>query len=345
MKKKIIMLALCVLMISGCGKIPTLSNGDEAMVTLKGSMISANDYFAELKKNDRALEQLVTMVDKKILEEKYSNKLEEAKKEADDRVAELEQYYGDQLEELIKQQTDYNGIEDYKDALYIGYLQQLAITDYCKKQITDKQIKKYYEDEIVGDIKVSHILVTSKATEDMTDEQKAAAETEAKEKAQSIIAELNKTSKDEVAKKFAELASAQSDDAATKNNGGSFGFINKNTLSSDYAELVDAAYKLKDGEYTTKIVTTELGYHIVLRTETKEKASLEDVKDTILDDLASEYLAENSVANVKALQELRKDYDFKIVDTDMQKRYAEYIQNQINYYQQADEQNKNQTGE
>lgn len=344
MKKRIIMLALCVLLISGCGKIPTLSNGDEAMVTLKGgSMISANDYYEQLKKGDRALEQLVTMVDTKILEEKYSNKLEEARKEADDRVAELEQYYGDQLESLIQQQTDYDGIEDYKNALYIGYLQQLAITDYCKEQITEKQIKKYYEDEIVGDIKVSHILITSKATEDMTDEQKATAETEAKDKAQAIISELNKTAKDEVAAKFAELASAQSDDAATKNNGGSFGFINKDTLSSEYAELVDAAYKLKDGEYTTKVVTSELGYHVILRTETKEKASLDEVKDTILDNLAEEYLSENSVATVKALQELRKDYKLEIVDSELQKRYAEYIQDSLNYYQQADEEKKNNT--
>ena len=51
MKKKLIVLALCTLLISGCGsKIPKLSNGDEAVVTLKdGEMISANDLYNELK--------------------------------------------------------------------------------------------------------------------------------------------------------------------------------------------------------------------------------------------------------------------------------------------------------
>ena len=51
MKKKIIVLALIVLLMSGCGsKIPTLSNGDEAVVTLKnGSMISVNELYEAVK--------------------------------------------------------------------------------------------------------------------------------------------------------------------------------------------------------------------------------------------------------------------------------------------------------
>jgi len=344
MKKKIVMLALCVLMISGCGKIPKLSNGDEALVTLKGgSMVSVNDLYDEIKKSDATLDKMIEMVDKKILEEKYADKIEEAKSNVDDQVALLEQTYGDQLDSIIKQNTNYSGIEEYKTALYLNELRQFAIKDYCKDQITDKQIKKYYEDEVVSDIKLSHILITSKATDDMTDDEKKAAETEAKEKAQSIISELNKTDKKEIANKFAELANAQSDDNATKSNGGSFGYINKDTLSSEYDELVDAAYKLKDGEYSTKVITTELGYHIILRTETKEKASLDDVKDTIIEKLADDYLAKNSIANVRALQELRKEYDFEIVDSDLKSRYAAYIQEQINYYQQADEAAKNQT--
>ena len=51
MKKKIAVLALCVLLLAGCGKrIPTLSNGDEAVVTLKnGEKISSNDLYNELK--------------------------------------------------------------------------------------------------------------------------------------------------------------------------------------------------------------------------------------------------------------------------------------------------------
>ena len=80
-----------------------------------------------------------------------------------------------------------------------------------------------------------------------------------------------------------------------------------------------------------EVITTELGYHVVLRTETKEKAALEDVKEDITETLASEYLAENSVAAVKALQEIRKDYELEIVDSELKSQYAAYMQNLLNY--------------
>lgn len=339
MKKKIIVLALIVTLLSGCGgKIPTLSNGDEAVVTLKdGSMISVQELYDSVK-DDYALTALVNLVDKKILEEVYKDQLEEAEENADSTMTQLESYYGDNLLSIIQQQTGYQSLDAYRNYVYIAYLRNLAIEDYSKDQVTEKQIKKYYEDEIVGDIKVSHILITPEVTDDMTDEEKEEAEKEAKEKAEALIDELNKTDEKEIADKFAELAKEQSQDETTKDNGGSLGFINKNTLSDDYAELVDAAYKLKDGKYSTKVVTTELGYHIVLRTESKEKASLEEVKDQILEELGAEYLSKNQVAAVEALREIRKENGFEIVDSELKSQYATYIQNELAYYQQLQEQ-------
>ncbi len=339
MKKKIIVLALIVTLLSGCGgKIPTLSNGDEAVVTLKdGSMISVNELYDSVK-NDYALTALVNLVDKKILEETYKDNLEEAEENADSTMTQLESYYGDNLLSLIKQQTGYQSLEAYRNYVYISYLRNLAIQDYSEDQITEKQIEKYYEDEIVGDIKVSHILITPDVTDDMTDEEKEEAENEAKEKAEALIDELNKTDEKDIADKFAELAKEQSQDETTKDNGGSLGFINKTTLSDDYDELVDAAYKLKDGEYSSKVVTTELGYHIILRTESKEKASLDEVRDQILEELGTEYLNKNQVAAVEALREIRKENDFEIVDSELKSQYATYIQNELAYYQQLQEQ-------
>ena len=344
MKKKIVVLALIVLLMSGCGsKIPTLSNGDEAVVTLKdGSMVSVNELYNTVK-DDYALKSLVNLVDKKILEKKYKNKVEEGKKYAADNIEQLKAYYGDQLLDAIQQNTGYSSIEAYQEYIYISFLQNLAIEDYCKDQITEKEIKKYYEKEIVGDIKVSHILITADVTDDMTDEEKKNAETEAKEKIDAIIAELKKTDKKQVAEKFAELAKEQSMDESTKENGGSLGFINKDTLSSEYDELVTAAYNLKDGNYSTKVITTELGYHVVLRTETKEKASLEDVKEDITETLAADYLTEHSVASVKALQELRQSYELEIVDSELKSQYAAYMQNLLNYYTEQDNKSDTET--
>ena len=143
----------------------------------------------------------------------------------------------------------------------------------------------------------------------------------------------------DVETKFAELAKTHSEDETTKDNGGSLGFINKDTLSESYDELVKAAYKLKDGAYSTKVITTELGYHVILRLETKEKAPLDEIKDTIVEALGAKYLEENQDANVKALQELRKEYNMEITDDELQEKYASYIQNQLNYYAQSGEEN------
>lgn len=335
MKKKIIVLALCVLLISGCGsKIPTLSNGDEAVVTLKdGSMISANDLYTEMK-DDYALQTLINMIDKKILEDKYADQVSEAEEAADTYMTTLESYYGDELESIIQQQLGMT-MEAYKDYYYVSYLENLAIEDYCKDQITEKEIKKYYKNEIVGDIKVSHILITADVTDDMTDEEKEEAETEAKDKINSIIEELQKTDSDDVEDKFSELAKEYSQDESTKDSGGSLGFINKDTLSSEYDEVVSAAYDLKDGEFSTSVITTELGYHVILRVESKEKAELEDVRDSIIETLADEYLTENEVANVKGLQEVRKEYEMEIVDSELSSQYATYIQNQLSSYESS----------
>ena len=339
MKKKIILLGLCLLLVAGCGKkIPKLSNGEEAVVTLEnGEMISVDDLYEELK-SEYAEEMLVNMIDKKILEDKYKDKIDEATDSLNTTMESLEQVYGDQLAETVKQYTGYS-LDQFKRLTYLSNLKEYAIKDYAKAQITEKEIKKYYEDEIVSDIKVSHILITPKVTDAMTDEEKTAAEKEAKAKIDSIITELKNTKKTDIADKFAELAAEYSEDTARKDKGGSLGFINKDTLSSEYKELVDAAYKLNDGEYSTKIITTELGYHVIYRSETKEKASLDDVKDNILDTLSTKYISENPVASVKAMQEVRKEYGVEIVDSELQTKYAESIQNELNYYQQQANQN------
>ncbi len=341
---RIIVLALCVLMVAGCGKkIPKLSNGDEAVVTLKGSSkISANELYTELK-DDYALNALINMIDKKVLEKEYKSKMKDATKDAEKTMKELEDAYGDDLLSTIQYYTSYSTIEGYKEYLYLNYLQNLAIDDYCKKQITDKEIKDYYEKEIVGDIKVNHILITAKVKDNMTDDEKAAKEAEAKKRVEDIIKELKKTDSKKIKDKFKELAEKNSEDEATKENGGSLGYINKDTLDSSYKELVDAAYKLKDGEYSTSVITTELGYHVIFREATKEKAALKDVKDSIVESLATDYKTKNPVATVKALQEMRKKYDMEIVDSELKTQYAKYIQNQLAQAQQQQQQQQNQS--
>ena len=68
MKKKILLLGASALLLCGCGKIPTLSNGDEAIVKFNdGHMISANELYEQVK-NIYGLNPLVTLIDTHIFE-------------------------------------------------------------------------------------------------------------------------------------------------------------------------------------------------------------------------------------------------------------------------------------
>lgn len=315
-------------MISGCGsKVPKLENGSDAIVTFDdGSMISVDDLYNSMK-DSYALQTLLNLVDEKIIMDKYADKLDTVQEYVDNHLLQLQAQYGDTLESEIQKNTSYATQEDYLHGVYVTRLQQLAMEEYGKAQIKDKDIEKYYEDEIVGDIKVSHILITAKVTDDMTSEEKTAAEDEAKEQIQEIIDTLKGTKKEDLEDKFAELAKEKSEDTSTKDSGGSLGYINKGTLGTAYAELEEAAYKLKDGEYSTKVITTQLGYHVIIRLDSKEKADLETVREDIIETLASEYLSTNAqLYYVKALKELRDEYGVDIQDSDIKKLYANYIQ-------------------
>ncbi len=336
MKKKIIILSACLFVLSGCGtKIPTLKNGQEAVVTFKDGkqMISVDDLYANVK-DSYALNALIKLIDKTILEDKYPNSIADAKASIDQTINSQMTYHTNRgysfasiLEFAIR--LGFSSEEALREQVYVTFLQNLAVEDYAKSQISEKTINNYYEDKISGDIKVNHILITPAVTDKMTDEEKLAAEDKAKATINTIINELKKTKQNNVATKFKELVEKHSQDETTKKSGGSLGYINIDTLGANYKPLEEAAFKLKDGAYSTEIITTAYGYHVILRVDTKTKAALKDVKDSIIQTLADELLASDQKVSVKALQQLRKAYDLDIVDDELAKQYAAYIQNQL----------------
>ena len=330
--QKVVALSIASMtLLSGCGAktIPTLNDGSQAIVTFKDDVkISINDFYNKMK--DRyGTEVILNMIDKMILEKKYANAIEDAKKNADSVMSQLEASYGDKLLSAIQTYTGYQTLDEYKDYVYLSYLQNKAAEDYAKENISEKEIKKYYNDEIKPDIKVSHILISVNYASDASDDDKTKAKNEAKAKAQEALDKLKAADKSKIAETFSELAKEYSNDDSSKDDGGNLGFINTDTLGSNYDKLVTEAYKLKDGEYSSNIVETELGYHLVYRTETKEKAKLDDVKDKIIDALVSDYLSENQEAYIKSMQAVRKEYGMDIVDDDLNTNYTNYIQNSL----------------
>lgn len=330
--QKLVALSLASMtLLSGCGAktIPTLENGDQAVVTFnENAKISVTDFYNQMK-DKYGTEVILNMIDKMILEKKYADSTEEAHKNADSVMSQLETSYGDKLLSAIQTYTGYQTLDEYKDYVYLSYLQNKAAEDYAKDNIGEKDIKKYYNDEIKPDIKVSHILISVNYASDASDDDKTKAKNEAKAKAQEALDKLKAADKSKIADTFSELAKEYSNDDSSKNDGGSLGFINTDTLGSNYNNLVTEAYKLKDGEYSSNIVETELGYHLVYRTETKEKAKLEDVRDKIIDSLVSDYLSKNQEAYIKSMQAVRKEYGMNIIDDDLNTNYTNYIQNSL----------------
>ena len=178
MKKKLVALCAIMLLASGCGKVPKLENGKEAIVSFKnGEKISVDDFYTKLK-DGMGLNTLITMIDTYILEEEFKDYVDTAKSNAEATInALITQYDGkDKLLAAIQSQTNYQTIEAFQDYYYLSYMQSHAIEEYAKTKITDKEIEDYYKNKSIGDMEVSHILITSDVKDGAKDDEKKAAE-------------------------------------------------------------------------------------------------------------------------------------------------------------------------
>ncbi len=333
------LMATSLLLVTGCGTIPTLENGQEAVVTFKDDKkISVDDLYAELKSN-YALEALVSITDKFILETEFADFVEDAEAYADSYMASMLQTYGSEDELLYAIQSSgagFSTIDAYRNYIYVSYLQNHAVEEYAKDQITDDQINKYYEEEAKGDIEFSHILITVDATSESTEEEQTAATDAALAEINYIIDELRNA--ENTVERFNELVAEKSDDASTKENNGELGKVTYYDLSDNYDELLNAAYALEDGEFSTEVITTELGYHVVLKTASHELEALEDIKDDIKQYLADNLMTiEASSISFDTLEYYRNLYELDIVDSELNDQYNKFVTDYKNSLTQATE--------
>lgn len=321
MKKKLICILAVLLLVTSCGKVPKLKNGDEAVVTMKDGDISVEELYSEMKEK-YALDMLITKIDTAILNNVYKTDDEE-KNYIDKQLETIKYYYETYYKSQYKSFQEYltqNGVEsedELKENIRLTYKRNKAIKDYVKSIITDKEIAKYYDEEIFGDISASHILIKPEYDDNASDEEKKEAEKKALKEAKEVIAKLKK------GEDFAELAKEYSDDSSNSKSGGKLADFNHGQMVEAFE---DAAKELKVGSYTTTPVKTEFGYHIILKTAQKDKPALKEVKDDIISDLTDEKLKDDSTLEVTALVELRKKHKVEIQDKDIKKLYEAYVE-------------------
>lgn len=323
-KKKLITTFTAVVAITsittGCGKTAKLETDDKTVVALSGSKITAQNLYDELKQN--SIEVLVDMIDHKLLDKKYPTDDEE-KKSIEDQINQIKSYYQDNEDSYLAAIQTYFGVEDedeLRNKLSLEYKRKQAVNDYIEKNIKDDEIQKYYDENIYGDIKASHILISVETTDDMSDEDKEKAKKEAYKKAEDIIKKLDN------GEDFAKLAKKYSQDESNAKNGGELGYFNKDEMD---ASFWNAALALKKNEYSKEPVESAYGYHIILKTGEKEKESLDSMKDTIIETLAKEKLDNDSTLYYNALMGIREDKKITFGDDELEKAYKEYMDNLI----------------
>ena len=313
-------LAICIF-VTGCGNNAELKDNNTVVKTDEGK-ITADELYKNLR-DKYGINVLIDMIDHQLFDEKY--KTDETETETiNAQIEQMKSQYNNNEEAFKAALTQYLGVEDedeLRDLLSLEYKRNLAIEDYVKKSISDDEIQKYYDDEVIGDIKVRHILIKPETTDDMSTEEKTEAEEKAKKEAEDLIKQLDDGAN------FEELAKEYSDDTGSASDGGLIDYFNKDDNMDE--AFLNASIDLKKGKYTEEPVQSSFGYHIILKLDQKKKPKLDKVKNDIRETLAEEKLNEDAALRYNALIEIREEAGIKFNDDSLKKDYDELMQQLI----------------
>lgn len=314
----IIILLLIVIAVISSIK-PTVKNGEEIVAKYTGGTITADELYKSLSsKYGRDL--LIDTIDNAILNKLYKT-TDDMESSVEATIKQYKSTYGDQFEAFLEYNGIYGGEDELKSLLIKNTKVSNVVDDYIEGIITKEEMKAYYEESIIGDIKASHILIKFTTTDSSTDEEVKADKARALAKAKSIIKELK------AGAKFSTLAKKYSEDTSNASSGGDLGYFNTGDMEEAFEK---AAIKLSVNSYTKTPVKTSYGYHIILKTGQKDKPSYEKSKQTIIEKLVAQYKANDDKMTYKALINMRKENKLNIYDSALKKAYDKYMNELLN---------------
>jgi foldase protein PrsA len=303
-----ILITVLVVVIIWPDRIATLKDGTQPVAEIDGYTVTANDLYEDMK-DVYSISSLLDKIDNKILEEKYPETDEmndELKQQAESYYSAYEQYYKMDKETFLSN-NGFGSEKAFLEYLRLQYRRNKYAEDYIKTLISDKEVEKYYEDKVYGDINTKHILV--KVDSSASDEDKKKAEDLAKE----IISKLND------GKSFDDVKEEYKDQITYEELG--YKSYNAN-LESAYME---AMQKLENNSYSKEPVKTSYGYHVIYRIDQKEKPALEDIKDQIKEEIADEKISNDKNLYYVVLDKMREESGLKFSDTVLEKKYNTYM--------------------
>ncbi len=287
-------------------RIATLKDGTQPIVTMKDGVITADDLYASMK-SYYSIKALLNDIDDKILTKKYPSN-----DDMESSILKTANYYFEVYEknagytkEQFLSEYGFATEKDFIDSLRLDYRRNKYYESYVLSGITDKEIQKYYDDEVFGDVDSKHILVSTKNSEMSSDDAKALAN--------EIIGKLNKgTSWDDVIKEYKDK------------------IIDEDLGYNAFNASLEASYlqeckKLAVNTYSKTPVLTSYGYHIVYKKAQKEKPKLEEVKDDVKEEIAKQKKSNDENLYNKALVKMREEAELTFEDTKFLEQYKEYI--------------------
>ena len=281
-------------------KTAKLKDGEQVIVQIGEDKITADELYKDMK-NYYSVSILLDKIDNVVLTKLYPED-DEMKKEVNDMVdyyINMYQTYYNYTEEQFLEANGFDSKESFADTLRLDYRRTKYFNEYVKGLVTDKEIEKYYNDNVYGDIEAKYISVNG------TDD-------DAKALAVKVINRLNK------GESYESIVEHYGDRISSKN----LEFV---SFDNDLEEsFINALKGLNDNSYTTEPVKGSSDYKVIVRGTSKEKASLEDSKDKIVTILAEDKKVSDSTLTYKALVDMREKNKVEFKDSDLAKKYSEY---------------------
>ncbi|OUK40860.1 peptidylprolyl isomerase [Enterococcus faecium] len=287
MKKRFLALAIVL----GTGLLSGCTNaGEKTAVSYKGGTISEQEVMDSLKKMqgaDSAVQQLIVY---QVFEDKYGEDV--STKEIDSQYDQTKKQLGDSFDSQLKS-AGYTE-QTFKDSIK----QSLAFQEGLKKHIklTDEDLKTAWE-SFHPEVEAQIIQVASE--DDAKDVKKAA----------------------DKGDDFSKLAKDKSTDTTTKEDGGKVKF--DSTTTTVPAEVKEAAFKLKDGQVSDVITSTNAStytteYYVVKMVKNQNKGNDMDKYKKELKEIATDTKLSDSTFQNKVIGEVLKDANVKIKDKDFE---------------------------
>lgn len=278
---------LLALNLTGCSK----SNNTEVAQYGKNKKVTQEEFYKAIKTSLSSKTILANLLIYDALNEQYGKKL--SSKAVNQEYNNYKERYGDQFASFLSQ----NGYTttSFRRMIKINLLSKIALKAQIKP--TNKQLKKEWK-TYSPSVTVQHILTTDKNTAD------------------TVIQKLNNGTS------FASLAQKYSVDSSSSSNGGKISAFNKDNKQLD-SSFKEAAYKLKNGEYTTTPVKTTNGYEIIKMIKHPSKGSFEENKQYLINNLYDKW-ATNSTVMKNVISQTLKDQKVQIKDKDLESALDQY---------------------